>query len=151
AGVGDFVHDLTEQGMQQARRYWEHSRYCESIPVDIQDYVASVKAQSVRKRRPRVRELQAVLQGLSLPPEFICRLAQAVNSGLGLFLYGPAGNGKTTLASRMTATFGEAIWIPRTLSCGGSLIRLFDPNNHTPLPLSQDALSRTSGIDERWV
>jgi predicted ATPase with chaperone activity len=151
AAAGDFVHDLTEQGLQQARRHWDHCRYCDSIPVDIKDYVTSVHAQSVRKRRPKVRELQEALQGMSLPPEFVCRLAQAVNSGLGLFLYGPPGNGKTTLACRLTATFGEALWIPRTLNFGGSLVRLFDPNNHVPLPLSPEVASRTKATDERWI
>jgi hypothetical protein len=151
AAAGDFVHDLTEQGLQQARRHWEHSRYCDSVPVDMKDYVASVHAQSVRRRHPKVLELQSALHGLSLPDEFVCRLAQAVNSGLGLFLYGPPGNGKTTLACRLTAAFGETIWIPRTLNFGGSLIRLFDPNNHIPQPLSPDVSCRTKAIDERWV
>ena len=86
---GDFLYELTELGTEHAaRRYWEHCTYFGAIPVAAKDYVASVRAQSVRKQNPKIRELQQVLDDLSVPPAMIVRLAQAVNSGLALFLYG---------------------------------------------------------------
>ena len=101
------------------RRYWEHCTYFGSIPVSLTDYFASVHAQSVRKQNPKVREILEVLSDLSLPPEMIIRLAQAVNSGLGLFLFGAPGNGKTLIASRLARAFGETVWIPRALKSVG--------------------------------
>ena len=151
AGASDFLYELSEAGTERARRYWEHCTYCGSVPVSLTDYIASVHAQSVRKQNPKIRELQKALDGVSVPPEMLLRLAQAVNSGLGMFLYGAPGNGKTTIACRLTRAFGEAIWIPRALNVGGYIVRLYDPNNHEPLPLPPEKLSCLTDIDERWI
>jgi predicted ATPase with chaperone activity len=66
-------------------------------------------------------------------------------------LYGAPGNGKTTIACRLTRAFGEAVWVPRALSIDGSLIRLYDPNNHIPQPLAAEDRSLLGGIDQRWI
>ena len=149
--AGDFLYELSEAGINRARRYWEHCTYFGSVPVSLKDYVASVHAQSVRKQNPKVREIQTALDDLSVPPEMVIRLAQAVNSGLGLFLYGAPGNGKTIIACRLTRAFGETMWIPRALNVGGSIMRLYDPNNHIPQPLTREKRAVSSGIDERWI
>jgi hypothetical protein len=151
AAAGDFLYELSEVGAERARRYWEHCTYFGSVPVALKDYVASVHAQSVRKQNPKVREIQMAVDGLSVSPKMILRLAQAVNSGLALFLYGAPGNGKTVIACRLTRAFGEAIWIPRALNVGGAIVRLYDPNNHAALPLPQDKLRCLSNIDDRWI
>lgn len=149
--AGDFVYELTEVGVERAQRYWEHCTYCGAVPVSIRDYIASVKAQSVRKQCPKIRELQAALDGLCVPQTMIIRLAQAVNSALGLFLYGAPGNGKTTIATRLTRAFGETIWIPRAVNVGGAIMRLYDPNNHVARPFAGDEKNRPCGVDERWI
>jgi DNA-binding PadR family transcriptional regulator len=151
AGAGDFMYELSEAGTARARRYWEHCTYFGSAPVSLTDYIASVHAQSVRKQNPRIRELQKALDGLSVPPEMLLRLTQAVNSGLAMFLYGAPGNGKTSIACRLTRAFGEAIWIPRALNVGGYIVRLYDPNNHEALPPPPEKLSDLTSIDERWI
>jgi predicted ATPase with chaperone activity len=80
------------------------------------------------------------------------RLGPAVNSGRGLFLYGAAGNGKTTIAERITRAFGQFIWIPRAIGVDGEIIRLFDPVNHEECPLQANSgLLDQSKIDRRWV
>ena len=63
------------------------------------------------------------------------RLGPAINSGRGLFLYGAPGNGKTSIAERVTRAFGQEIWIPRAIGVDGEIIRLFDPASHEELPL----------------
>ncbi|MEN6449441.1 MAG: AAA family ATPase, partial [Thermoguttaceae bacterium] len=151
AAGGDFLYELTEAGVQRARRCWEHCTYFGAAPVSLKDYVASIQAQSVRKQNPKVRQLQRVLSDLSLPLEMIHRLAQAVNSGLGLFLFGAPGNGKTLISCRLAQAFGEAIWIPRALNVGGSLMRLYDPNNHVLAPLPADGNGQLPSADDRWV
>lgn len=80
------------------------------------------------------------------------RLGPAVNSGRGMFLFGFPGNGKTSIAERVTAAFGEAIWIPRAIGVDGDIIRLYDPNHHiqAPLPESSGLLNETK-IDKRWI
>jgi predicted ATPase with chaperone activity len=151
AAAGDYLYELTELGIERARRYWEHCTYFGSIPVAMKDYVASLHAQSVRKQKPKSRDIQQIFSDLSVPPEMIVRLAQAVNSALGLFLFGAPGNGKTLIASRLARAFGKTVWIPRTLDVGGCLMRLYDPSNHVPLPLTPEEQRSASGLDERWI
>ena len=75
-----------------------------------------------------------------------------MSSGRGLFLYGSPGNGKTSIAERVTRVFGQDIWIPRALGIDGQIIRLFDSSNHEELPLEacQGVYERRK-IDKRWV
>ena len=63
-------------------------------------------------------------------------LGPAINSGRGLFLFGAPGNGKTSIAERVTRAFGQDIWIPRAIGVDGHVIRLFDPTDHEELPLA---------------
>ena len=80
------------------------------------------------------------------------RLGPAINSGRGLFLYGAPGNGKTSIAERVTRAFGKYIWIPRAIGIDGEIIRLFDPVNHEEAPLGPDAgVWDQRKIDRRWV
>jgi predicted ATPase with chaperone activity len=80
------------------------------------------------------------------------RLGPAVNSGRGLFLFGPPGNGKTSIAERITAAFGNEIWIPRAIGVDGEIVRLFDPLSHDEVPLAPGTgLIDSRKIDKRWV
>jgi len=151
APAGDYLYELTESGHERARRCWEQCTYFGAAPVALRDYVASVHAQSIRKQNPKIADLRRALKDLVIDPEMLVQLAQAANSGQGLFLYGPAGNGKTSIARRITGAFGQAVWIPRAISVAGSVMRLYDPNNHEPLPLDDDRLSHCGRIDERWI
>lgn len=80
------------------------------------------------------------------------RLGPAMNSGRGLFLYGSPGNGKTSIAERVTRAFGKYIWIPRAIGIDGEIIRLYDPVNHEEAPLSPGTgVWDKRKIDKRWV
>jgi predicted ATPase with chaperone activity len=69
-----------------------------------------------------------------------------------MFLYGAPGNGKTVIAERVTAVFGETVWIPRSLGVDGEIIRLFDPMNHVEAPLDPPgAILDDKQVDQRWV
>ncbi len=82
----------------------------------------------------------------------LARLGPAINSGRGLFLFGAPGNGKTSIAERVTAAFGQSIWIPRSIGVDGEIMRLFDPMNHEELASEKsDGLLDSTGIDRRWV
>jgi predicted ATPase with chaperone activity len=78
-------------------------------------------------------------------------LGPAINSGRGMFLYGAPGNGKTSIAERITRCFGHSVWIPRVLELGGQLVKLFDPSVHEPIAGAAEGLFRKAEVDARWV
>lgn len=152
APMNDYVYELSELGRERARRYSQDCSYFGSAPVSLRDYITSVAMQSLTKQRPTRQNLRRALEGLVVSEEMLNRLGPAVNSGRGLFLYGAPGNGKTSIAERVTAAFGPFIWIPRTIGIDGEIIRVFDPVNHFEAPLPEaEGLLDTRHIDRRWV
>jgi DNA-binding PadR family transcriptional regulator len=150
--ANDYVYSLTDLGRERARRYTEHCTYFGSAPVNMPDYIASVKAQSIEHQRPSAADLERAFQDLLINKQMLTRLGPAVNSGRGMFLFGSPGNGKTSIAERVTKSFGPTIWIPRALNVDGDIIRLFDPMNHEEIPLARrHGLLDGSEIDKRWV
>ena len=148
AGLGDFVFQLTDSGIDRAHRHAERCTYYGAAPVAFGDYIESVKQQSLRAHRPRIVDLCQAFGDLTLGAEMISQLAQAISAGRGLFLYGSPGNGKTSIAERITLAFGQDIWIPRTLGLTGEMIRLYDPSNHQQV--STEAFKHLK-FDRRWV
>src|SRR5207244_3087180 len=111
-----------------------------------------VNAQTPEKQHPSPEDLKRAFEDILVGERMLRRLGPAINSGRGLFLYGKAGNGKTTIAERLTRSFGQYIWIPRAIGIDGEIIRLFDPVNHEECPPpANSALWNTSKIDRRWV
>jgi hypothetical protein len=152
APMNDFVYQLTDVGRERAKRYWQHCTYFGSAPVSLEDYVASVKAQSLSSQQTTAEKLRDALGDLSISQRMLDRLGPAVNSGRGLFLFGAAGNGKTSIAERVTRAFGQEIWIPRAIGIDGEILRVFDPVNHEELPVEAcEGLYETRKIDHRWV
>ncbi len=152
APMNDYDYQLTQIGQERARRYAIHCTYFGSAPVTLEEYIASVHAQSLNGQHPTAKDLFRAFADLILNRQMLDRLGPAVNSSRGLFLFGPPGNGKSSIAERVTAAFGKHIWIPRAITVDGEIIRLFDPVNHdeAPLPASGGLLNRHK-IDRRWV
>jgi predicted ATPase with chaperone activity len=122
------------------------------VPVALEDYTASVSKQSLKHHRPSAESVRRALADLTVSPEMVARLGRAIASGSGLFLHGAPGNGKTSIAERITAVFGTSIWIPRAISVWGEIIRVFDPSCHEELPLSKgEQLIDDEQLDHRWV
>src|ERR1043165_3575881 len=117
--MGGFVYTLTDQGRQRARTTLEQCSYIGAAPVPLEDYIVSVEAQTIRAEAPQKRHLQKAFADIACEQEMLDMLGPAVNSGAGLFLYGAPGNGKTTLAKRITMCIGSSIWIPRTITEDG--------------------------------
>ena len=152
APMNDFQYQPSDLGRERGRRYSQHCTYFGSAPVSLKDYVASVHAQSLTTQHPSAEDLHRAFEGLLLGRRMLDRLGPAINSGRGLFLFGPPGNGKTSIAERVTAAFGDAIWIPRAIGVDGEIVRLFDPVNHEESPLAPGVgLLDSQTIDKRWI
>jgi hypothetical protein len=152
AAMNDYQFQLSDLGRERARRYSEHCTYFGSTPVHLSDYIESVKAQSLTQQHPTADALAGAFDDLLINSRMMARLGPAINSGRGLFLYGAPGNGKTSIAERITRAFGQFIWVPRSIGVDGEIIRLFDPSNHELAPLENQAgLISNRKIDSRWV
>ncbi|MCS7237682.1 MAG: AAA family ATPase [Thermoguttaceae bacterium] len=152
APMNDYVFQLTEMGRERARRLVAHCSYFGAAPVALTDYVRAVHLQSLTRRVPSKEALEAAFADLVMGQGLLDRLGPAVCSGRGLFLYGAPGNGKTSIAERVTRAFGPTIWIPRALGVDGEIIRLFDPVIHEEVPLEEaPGLYDGRPIDRRWV
>lgn len=152
ASMGDFEHELTTEGEKRARWHVDRCTYCGAAPVPLRDYIQSVERQSVKHVRPKLADLCNAFSDLSLPPATISQIGQAVHSGRGLFLYGQPGNGKTSIAERVIRAVGQTIWVPRTITITGEIIRVFDPASHVEAPPENTGhLLELARYDRRWV
>ncbi len=149
---GDYQYELTPKGVEQARRFIEHCTYYGAAPVSVPDYVESIKRQSLKNLCPRFDQVAEALNDLIVNQSIISQVGQAIRAGKSLFLFGAPGNGKTSIASRLIRAVDEAIWIPRTLTVGGEVVRLYDPSVHEEVPLPREGgILKQQVVDERWV
>jgi hypothetical protein len=151
AQLGDCVYALTEQGRTRAQAASQSCAYVGSAPITLAEYVLSVEAQTVRAENPKRDQLAHAFADISVNTELFESLGPAVNSGAGLFLYGEPGNGKTTLAKRITSCFGQTIYIPRAIAEDGQIIKVFDAAYHEPVEDQGTSLMKTGDHDQRWV
>lgn len=145
---GDYFYELTADGRERAGLLSEHCSYMGTAPVPLDQYIASVEAQSLNGRKPSLNAIREAFSELQMTEEILSSIGQAIHSGRGMFLFGPAGNGKTSMAELITRSFGDTIWIPRCLVSSGEIIRLFDPNRHKLAPPSG---CDPEFLDGRWV
>lgn len=151
--TGDSEYVITEAGRERGRSYIEECTYFGAAPVSLKDYVSSVNAQTIAGQVVTAASLKAAFEGLIINKAMLDRLGPAVNSGRGMFLYGMPGNGKTSIAERVTDAFGSCIWMPRAMYVEGEIMRIFDPGIHE---LVEDqntggGLLDSQQIDRRWV
>jgi predicted ATPase with chaperone activity len=145
------VYTLTDQGRQYAQHLINLCAYQGPAPVPLTDYITSVDAQTITAEAPKQHHLEQAFRDISIDPVLFARLGPAVNSGTGLFLYGAPGNGKTTLAERITLCFGQEIWIPKVIFAEGEIIKLYDPAYHSMVADSTGQLVRQDSHDPRWI
>jgi hypothetical protein len=152
APMNDYVYHLTELGRERAKKLAEMCTYFGAAPVPLEAYIDSVKQQTLAHQHPTEEDLHRAFEDLLIDKKMLLRLGPAINSGRGLFLYGAPGNGKTSIAERITKAFGQYIWIPRAIGIDGEIIRMFDPGLHeeTPLPSNEGLLDHRK-IDNRWI
>lgn len=151
APLGDFIYNLSEKGQHRAKVATDASAYIGPAPVPFPDYIVSVDAQTVAAEAPKRAQLEKAFTGISVEPQMMEMLGPAVNSGAGMFLYGYPGNGKTTIAKRITACFGQDIWIPHTIVEDGQIVKLFDAAVHEPVIMGESGILKTTSYDKRWI
>jgi predicted ATPase with chaperone activity len=124
-------YQLTDGGKARALDALSQSEYYGAMPVPLEAYKEQVKRQSIKNVRITREILEASMGNLILPEGMIDQLGPAVTSGRSVLMYGPPGNGKSSIAEGIRSAMGDHIYIPHALSYAGQVITMFDPIVHT--------------------
>ena len=156
-GESSYQYVITEEGRARARELMTQSQYVGPAPVPFEAYVEMVRAQSLEGEAVTLNALKRALSHLVLKDLIINQLGPAINSGKSLFLFGNAGNGKTSIAEAIGKMLPGVIWIPYAVTANENFIKVFDALHHEVL---SDKISNTNpsiGLrrgeryDQRWV
>lgn len=146
---------ITETGKVRAGELLEICHYTGQAPVTLEAYREMVESQSIRNIFVDEKTTRAAFSEIVISDHMIHRLGPAISSGAPLFIYGPAGNGKTTIAEAIGNALPETVYLPYAILVGGQIVGVFDPVNHTPVeepPLApENGLDSTETVDRRWV
>jgi hypothetical protein len=157
-GEGAYLYAITGLGIGRAREALDRSQYAGPAPVPLDTYTDSCKRQARGRMTVTNRIMRQVLSTLVLSEKNYQTLGPAVNSGTSIFLYGPPGNGKTSIARAVgNLIMTQNIYIPYAIYVDGQVIKVYDSVNHTMAP-EQDATAQGTGSlrsgarrDPRWV
>jgi predicted ATPase with chaperone activity len=138
---------ITSQGRTRGQELLSQSQYTGPAPVTLASYVAQVKLQSVAHNEVHPADVQRAFSSMVLDDRILWQLGTALNSGAAIFLYGPSGVGKTSIAELLSKVVAEdAVWLPHAIEVDGQIITVFDPTLHTRM-----AHMEPPNHDERWV
>ncbi|HEY3441541.1 MAG TPA: AAA family ATPase [Paludibaculum sp.] len=140
----DYQFILSQAGKQLASDRFQISQYAGACPVALKDYHAATKRQSARLNIDR-RALRSAFADLVVPDRLLDQLGPALISQNSIFLYGPSGNGKTSIAERMLRVYQDAVLIPFAVEVDNQIISLYDPVVHHRIELDDE------NLDPRWV
>jgi len=146
-GIADYEYMPTDKGRDRARAYFDHNSYVGACPVTWQSYVESLKQQTIRKESVTPRDLEIAFSDIMVNRRTLNTVGPAINSGRGMFLFGDAGNGKTSIAERIVRSFKGHIFVPYAIEVDGQIIRVYDDHNHQQV----SAANYPRDYDHRWV
>jgi predicted ATPase with chaperone activity len=146
---------LTKSGREWAVDAMSRGQYYGPAPVSLVDFQDRVTLQRVTNEHVTRERLDKAFEGLVMTDRFVSRLGPAINSGNAILIYGPAGNGKTTVAEIIGKIFHNVIYIPYCVEIDGEIMKVFDPAVHRKVEDVQEqngpANLRRNRVDMRWV
>ncbi|MCL4879894.1 MAG: AAA family ATPase [Anaerolineae bacterium] len=154
ANRATYAFSLTDEGMKRARDAMERNLYIGPAPVASDKYNEAVLLQSQNKIHVTPPEVKAALSHLILPDNFHRSIGPAINGGTSLFLYGPPGNGKTTVAEAIAKiiTGTTPVFMPYAVTVAGYIVTIFDPLIHKHADVDPNSVQSTFGrVDPRWA
>lgn len=154
ANRATYAFSLTEEGVKRARDAMERNLYIGPAPVSIEKYNEAIMLQSQSKIRVTPPEVKSALSHLILPDNFHRSIGPAINGGTSLFLYGPPGNGKTTVAEAIAKiiTGTMPVFMPYAVTIAGYIVTIFDPLIHKHADVDLNSVLQHYGrVDPRWA
>ena len=158
---GAYVYVITSAGIARAREAMDRNQYAGATPVPLHVYNAAMRKQAAKRQTVHQRVVRAAMSNYVINEKTFTKIGPAINAGTSLFLYGPPGNGKTSIARSIgRMTLGEDLYIPYAVDIDGQVIKVFDNVNHEVVSDdddSQAAPSNTGALragpkrDLRWI
>ncbi len=124
---------ISKAGRERAKELVDVNQYAGPAPIPLDVYVAVARHQGRSSAPVTHQVLRAALDHLVLPPSVLNRLGPALGARQSIFLYGPPGNGKSTIAEACAKLLGDPVFIPHAIYVKGEVIRVFDPVHHRPV------------------
>ena len=153
----DLAYTFTDEGKRWTLDALEQLRYTGPAPVAIQDFTFRVNLQKLTNETVTFERIRSGLGDLTFEDSIIEQCGPALNSGRAMLLYGPPGNGKTSVAHSLGSVFSDVIYVPYAISVEGQIIRYHDPSIHPPITpsnlrdVAETSFIRSADFDARWV
>lgn len=155
--VIDLAYTFTEAGRRFVIDAMNRMHYTGPAPVTLDEFVDQVNLQKLTNELVTPEKIKTATTGLHFEERITEQAGPALNSGRAMLLYGPPGNGKTTVAQRFASVFSDVIYVPFSVMVEGQIIRVHDPSIHHPLQTvdiddeSAFTVVRAQTYDARWV
>lgn len=140
----DYQFVLSQAGKQLASDRFQISQYAGAAPVSLPAYSEATRQQAAKVNVDR-KAMRAAFSDLVVPDRMLDQIGPAIISQTSIFLYGPSGNGKTSVAERMLRVYQDAVLIPHSVEVDGQIIAVYDPVVHQKIELEDPE------VDPRWL
>ncbi|MDK3073260.1 ATPase [Sedimentitalea sp. JM2-8] len=147
-------YQLTDAGKARALDALAQSEYFGAMPVPLDVYREQVKRQSIRNIQITRDQLTRAMGHLILPDSLLDHLGPAVSAGRSILMYGPPGNGKSSISNGVRDALGDRVYVPRAIEYSGQVITVYDPIVHSAVEEIRDdpnSLRRARRFDTRYV
>lgn len=147
-------YQLTDAGKQRALDALAQSEYFGAMPVPLAVYGEQIKRQSIRNIQVTRKQLTGAMGHLILPDSLLDHLGPAVSAGRSILMYGPPGNGKSSISNGIRDAMGDKVYVPRAIEYAGQVITVYDPIVHSKAEQEIDdpnSLRRIRSFDSRYV
>jgi hypothetical protein len=155
--VAEMCYTFTERGQQWTLDALQQGRYAGPAPVTLEEFAHRVSLQKPTNEIVTYERIQKAISDLLFDASIVEQAGPALNSGRAMLLYGPPGNGKTSVAMRLASVFEDVVYIPYAVTVEGQIVKVFDPSVHRRLGSARVgekgglSLVRQEEFDARWV
>lgn len=147
-------YQLTDAGKARALDALSQSEYFGAMPVPLDVYREQVERQSIRNIQITRDQLVNAMGHLVLRGDLLDQLGPAVSAGRSVLMYGPPGNGKSSISNGIRDALGDRVYVPRAIEYAGQVITVYDPIVHNAVEVADDdpnQLRRAKRFDSRYV
>lgn len=153
----DLSYTMTDAGRRWALDALERQSYVGPAPVTLAEFTQQVNLQKLTNERISSEGIRAALGDMVIEESMVEQCGPALSAGRAMLLYGPPGNGKSSVAQRLAQAFSDVIYVPYAVIVEGQIIRVHDPSIHLPIRATAatgegtTSFLRQEEFDQRWV